>query len=128
LLDGIILLAEKYKSLFSCTKEDKGDCALSNQFSIPLAASVMPPVAVALTFMEDRGLTGTIHFNGAFMIPFLYRLLPIISYRRARQYHLQDFAISSISSFLQVLLSAGTLRALGQEIIQYISWLQNLTG
>jgi hypothetical protein len=99
-----------------------------NQFSIIVAALVMTPVAVALTFMEGRDLMGTLHFNGAFMIPFLYGLLPIILYRNMRQYHLQDMAISSITSFVQVLLGAGKLCALGKEIVQVISWLPNLTG
>jgi hypothetical protein len=115
-----MLLVEEYKSLFSCTEKDKGNCPLSNQFSIPVAASVMPPVAVVLTFMEGRDLTGA----GAFMISFLYGLLHIMLYRSVRQY----LAIASISSFLQVLLGTGTLCALGQEIVQDISWLTNLTG
>jgi hypothetical protein len=119
-LTAIMLLVEEYKSLFSCTEKDKGNCPLSNQFSIPVSASVLPPVAIALTFMEGRDLTGT----RAFMIPFLYGLLHIMLYRSMRQY----LAISSISSFLQVLLGAGTLCALGQEIVQDISWLTNLTG
>jgi hypothetical protein len=77
--------------------------------------------------MEGGDLMGALHFNGAFMIPFLYGLIPIILYRSVRQYHLQDLAISTISSFLQVLLGAETLCALGQEIVQDISWLPNLT-
>ena len=40
----------------------------------------MPPVAMVLAFVEGRDLTGTLHFNGAFMIPFLYGLLPIIHF------------------------------------------------
>jgi hypothetical protein len=75
-----MLLAEEYENLFSSGEEDKGDCPLSNQFSIPVAASVMPPVTVVLTFMEGGDLTGALHFNGAFMIPFLYGLLPIIHF------------------------------------------------
>jgi hypothetical protein len=78
-LMAIMLLAEEYKSLFSCTEEDKGNCLLLNQFSIlTVAASVMPPVAMAPAFVEGRDLMGALHFNGAFMIPFLYSLLPII--------------------------------------------------
>ncbi len=69
-------------------EEDKGHCLLSNQFSIPVAASVILLVTVALTFMEDRDLMGAIHFNGAFVIPFLYGLLPIILYRGVRHYYL----------------------------------------
>jgi hypothetical protein len=62
------------------------------------------------------------------MIPFLYRLLTIILYRSVRQYQLQDLAVSSISSLPQVLLGAGILCALRQEIIQDVSGLPNLTG
>jgi hypothetical protein len=113
-------LAEEYESLlFSRTEEDDdGDCpTISNRFSIPaVAASVMPPVAVALAFAEGGDLTGALHFNGAFIVPFLYGLLPIILYRSVRQYQLQDSAIS-ISSLPQVLLGAGTVCALGQEIV-----------
>jgi hypothetical protein len=99
-LTAIMLLPEGYESLFSCTEADKGDCPLSNQFLIPtVAASVMPQVAVVLAFMEGGDLMGTLHFNGAFMIPFLYGLLLIIICRSMRQYQLQDLAISSISSY-----------------------------
>ncbi len=63
-LMAIMSLAEEYKSLFYCTEEDKGNCPLLNQFSIPtVAASVMPLVAMALAFMEGGDLTGTHHFN-----------------------------------------------------------------
>jgi hypothetical protein len=121
--------AEEYESLSYCTEENKGNCPLSNHSSIPtMAASVIPPVAMALTFMDGGDLTGALHFNGAFMIPFLYGLLPIILYRSIRKNQLQDLTISSISSFLQVLLGARTLCALGKEIVQDISWLPNLTG
>jgi hypothetical protein len=42
-LMAIMSLAKEYKSLSSCTGEDKGDCPLSNQFLIPtMAALVMP--------------------------------------------------------------------------------------
>jgi tyrosine-specific transport protein len=119
-LTAVMSLAEEYESLlFSRTEEDDdGDCpTISNRFSIPaVAASVMPPVAVALAFAEGGDLTGALHFNGAFIVPFLYGLLPIILYRSVRQYQHQDSAIS-ISSLPQVLLGAGTVCALGQEIV-----------
>ncbi len=128
-LTAIVSLAEEYKSLSSCREEDKGNCPLLNQFLIPtLAALVMPTVAMALAFVEDGDFTGTLHFNGSFMIPFLYGLLPIILYRSVRQYQLQDLALSSKGSFFQVLLGAGTLCALRKEIVQDISWLPNLKG
>jgi len=86
-LTAIMPLAEEYKSLSSRTEEDKGYCPLLNQFSIPtVAALVMPPVAVALAFVKGGDFMGALHFNGAFMIPFLYGLLPIILYRSVRQY------------------------------------------
>ncbi len=116
-LTAIMLLAVEYKSLFSCTEKDKGNCPLSKQFSIPVAALVMPLVAIVLTFMEGGDLTRALYFNGAFMMPFLYGSLHIMLYRSMSQY----LAISSISSFLQVLLGAGTLCALRQEIVQDIS-------
>ncbi len=85
-LTAVMSLAEEYESLFSRTEEDGGDCPVSNRFSIPaVAASVMPPVAVALAFAEGGDLTGALHFNGAFIMPFLYGLLPIILYRSVRQ-------------------------------------------
>jgi hypothetical protein len=79
----IMLLAEEYKSLFSCTEEDKGNC--------PLSKPVLDPHCGCLS--DDPIRRGT-HFCGG--------------------------AISSICSLLQVLLGAGTLWALGQEIIQDI--------
>ncbi len=99
-LTAIMSLAEEYKSLFSRMEEDKGNCPLLNQFLIPtVAALAMPPVAVALAFVEGRDFGGALHFNGAFMIPYLYSSSPIIIYRSVRQYQLQDLALSSISSF-----------------------------
>jgi hypothetical protein len=62
------------------------------------------------------------------MIPFLKRSLTIILYRNMRQYQLQDLAVASISILQQVLLGAGTLCALRQEIVQDVSGLPNLTG
>jgi hypothetical protein len=53
---------------------------------------------------------------------------PSFLYRSMRQYQLQDLAISSISSLQQVLLGAGTLCALKQDIVQDIPWLPNLMG
>ncbi len=94
-----------------------------------VAASVMPPVAVVLAFREGRALMGALHFNGAFIISFLYGLLLIILYNSMRQYQLRGLAVSSISCLPpQVLLGAGTLCALGREIVQILSWLPNLSG
>jgi hypothetical protein len=102
-LKGMMSLVEEYESLSFCMEEDKGDCLLLKQFSIfTVAALVVPPVAMTLTCVEGRDVMGALHFNGAFMIPFIHGSLPIILYRNMRQYHLQDLAISSISSLPQV--------------------------
>jgi hypothetical protein len=99
-LTGIMLLAEEYKSLSSCTKEDKGNCLLSNQFLIPtVAALVMPPAAVALALVEGGDLMGALHFNEDFMIPFLYGLLPII-------YHKDGRGHSSLETWLSLQYAA----------------------
>jgi hypothetical protein len=98
-LTTIMLLAEEYKSYFSCTEEDKGNHPLLNQFSIPVAALAMPPVAVALTFMEGGDLTGALHFNQAFMNHLYMDYYPSYYKKSMRQYPLQNLAISSISSF-----------------------------
>jgi hypothetical protein len=78
-LMAIMSLAEEYESLSSCMEDDKGNCPLLNQFSIPtVAASVMSPVVVALAFVEGGDFMGALHFNGAIMVPFLYGLLPTV--------------------------------------------------
>jgi hypothetical protein len=82
-LMAFMWLDEEYKSLFSCTEEDKVNCPLLNQFSIPtVVASVMSLVTVALAFVEGKDLMGTLYFNGAFMIPFLYGITHHIIQRR----------------------------------------------
>jgi hypothetical protein len=56
-LTAIMWLAEEYKSLFSRTEKDKGDCPLSKPVPIPtVAALLMPHVAVVLAFMEGGDL------------------------------------------------------------------------
>jgi hypothetical protein len=75
-LMAIVLLAEEYKSMFPYTEEDKGNCPVLNQFLIPtVAALVMTLVAMAFAFVEGEDITGALHFNGAFMTPFLHGLL-----------------------------------------------------
>jgi hypothetical protein len=89
-LTVIMSLAEEYKSLFSRTEEDKGNC--------PLSKPVLDPHCGCL---GDEPLCPGTHFQGG--------------------------AISSICSLPQAFLGAGTLWALGQEIVQDISWLPNST-
>jgi hypothetical protein len=47
---------------------------LSSLEPVPVAASAMSLVAVMLAFLEGGDLTGTLHFNGVFMIPFLWHI------------------------------------------------------
>ena len=90
----------------------------------PLGAALMAPLPAAPGLPPSRRqrLHFNVNGNEAFIIPFHFHyqhgLLPIILYRRVRQYQLQDLAISFISNLPQVLLGAGTLCALGQEIAQ----------
>jgi hypothetical protein len=74
-LTAIMLLAEEYKSLFSCMEEDKGDCPLLKPVPDPHCGCLGDATGCCGTcFLGERDLTGNLHFNGAFMIPFLYGL------------------------------------------------------
>ncbi len=127
-LMAIMSLAEEYESLSSRMEEDKGNRPLLNQFLIPnVAALVMPPVIMALTFVKGGDFMGALYFNEAFMIPFLYGLLPIILYRSVRQYASRRVSLVN-KEFFTSLLGAGTLCALRKAIVQDILWLPNLTG
>jgi tyrosine-specific transport protein len=139
-LTAVMSLAEECESIFmrrtTTTVEDEvedyddGDCiAPPSRFSIPaVIASVMPPVAAALAFARGGDLTGALHFNGAFIVPILYGILPIVLYRGVRQSQARDSPLYSISGLPQMLLGAGTIGAIGQEIVQEVSCLPHLTG
>jgi hypothetical protein len=120
-----MLLAEEYKSLFFSTEEDKVNFPLLNQFLIPVAALVMFPVAVG--FCGGQRSHGCPSFQWSIHDTISIRLIShhIIQKHEAIT---SSLAIFSTSSFLQVLLGAGTLCSLVQEIVQDISWLPNLTG
>ncbi len=53
-LTTIMSLAEEYKSLFSCTEEDKGNCPLLNQFSIPTVAALVMPLVLLWRLLSWR--------------------------------------------------------------------------
>lgn len=125
---AVMSLAEEYESIFSACAEEDDNCSVENKFSIPaVTASMVPPTAVALAFAESGDLTGALHFNGAIITPFLYGLLPIILYQTIQQKDNDGASMPSLSSSLpQILLGAGTIGFLGQEIIQDITNLPSL--
>ena len=79
-----------------------------------------PPVAVALACAEGGELTGALHFNGAFITPFLYGLLPILLIQSMQEKEAGDNNVAGLPSFSlpQVMLGAGTIGAVGQELAQ----------
>ena len=124
--------AEEYESMISSVADDDDSCRIKDRFSVPaVALSMAPPVAIALAMAEGGDLTGALHFNGAFIAPVLYGLLPIVLYQSVQNIDANgndDSSSISLSnlSLPQVLLGAGTFAALGQEIISDISNLPNL--
>ncbi|KAL9188309.1 hypothetical protein ACHAXT_006687 [Thalassiosira profunda] len=114
-------LAEEYDSIISSATEDDGSCQLTDKFSLPaVALSMAPPVAVALACAEGGELTGALHFNGAFITPFLYGLLPILLIQSMEEKEAGDNNVAGLPSFSlpQVILGAGTIGAVGQELAQ----------
>ena len=132
-LTAVMSLAEEYEAIFSrrttaaAKYDDDGDCiAPSSRFSIPaVAASVIPPVAMALAFVGGGDLTAALHFNGAFIVPILYGILPTILYGGVRQLRVRDTALHWMDGLPQLMLGAGTICAIGQEIVQEVSCLPN---
>ena len=117
-------LAEETESLFSANSEDDDNCVMKNKFSpVSVGASMALPAAVGVAFANGGDLTGALHFNGAFITPFLYGLLPIILYQSVHKSEGsdKDSGLPLFSNMPQVLLGAGTIGALGQELVQDIS-------
>ena len=117
-------LAEETESLFSANSEDDDNCVMKNKFSpVSVGASMALPAAVGVAFANGGDLTGALHFNGAFITPFLYGLLPIILYQSVHKSEGSDkgSGLPLFSNMPQVLLGAGTIGALGQELVQDIS-------
>lgn len=123
---AVMSLAEEYESIISRKSDNDDLCPVTNRFSTTaVVAAMVPSVAVALACSNGEDLTGALHFNGAFITPFLYGLLPIILYNSARK--LSDDTESSFTLWSsQVLLGAGTVAAVGQDIIQNIPSLREL--
>ena len=97
---------------------------MKNKFSpVSVGASMALPAAVGVAFANGGDLTGALHFNGAFITPFLYGLLPIILYQSVHKSEGSDkgSGLPLFSNMPQVLLGAGTIVALGQELVQDIS-------
>lgn len=124
----VMSLAEEYESIISRKIDDNDPCTLMNRFSAPaVVAAMVPSVAVALAFSNNNGgdLTGALHFNGVFITPFLYGMLPIILHNSVRQQHEKTENPPLWSSLPLVLLGAGTVGAVGQDIIQDVPSLHN---
>jgi len=124
---AVMSLCEEYESIIAGVVEDgEENCPVENRFSLPaVALSMAPPTAVALAFAKGGDLTGALHFNGAFITPFLYGLLPIILFQSVQNNEANDDNIPVSLSFPQVVLGAGTVGALGQEIFQDLTHLPN---
>mmetsp|Transcript_22717 Transcript_22717/g.40682 ORF Transcript_22717/g.40682 Transcript_22717/m.40682 type:complete len:510 (-) Transcript_22717:76-1605(-) len=122
-LAAVMSLAEEYESIIASVVEDDIEvCPVQDKFSIPaVALSMVPPAAVAFAFAEGGDLTGALHFNGAVITPFLYGLLPIILYQSMQKKGVNDENLPFSLSLPQVLLGAGTIGALGQEIIDQMA-------
>jgi hypothetical protein len=121
-------LAEEYESIISRKLDDDDPCPVTNRFSTPaVAAAMVPSVAVALAYSNGGDLTGALHFNGAFITPFLYGLLPIILYDSVGKLTQNTERSPPFWKNLPLaLLGAGTIGAVGQDIIQDIPSLRNL--
>lgn len=116
-------LAEEYEGLMSSAGISDDLSPLEDKFSIPaVALSMGPPTAVALACVHGGDLTGALHFNGAFITPVLYGLLPIILYQSIQQVGSSKSNANFSLSLPQMLLGAGTLGALGQELFQDFSF------
>jgi tyrosine-specific transport protein len=114
---SVMSLAEEYESIMSSVTQDNDvdSCPVESKFSLPaVALSMALPVAVGLAYSEGGDLTGALHFNGAFITPVLYGLLPIILYQSVQKKESDDNAGFGLP---EILLGAGTVGALGQEIM-----------
>lgn len=128
---AVMSLSEEYESIINSVVEDNSSPQLNNKFSVPaVVLSMAPPVAISLAVTQGGGvdLTSALHFNGAFITPVLYGLLPILLYQsvQKKKANADDVRSSTSFSLPQVLLGAGTIAALGQEMIQDLSSLPNL--
>ena len=126
-LAAVMSIAEEYESIITSVVKDDEICAPQDKFSIPaVALSMAPPTALALAFSGGGDLTGAIHFNGAIITPFLYGILPIALYHSVQQKNEANNGVTvlpSLSSLSlpQVMLGAGAVGGLGQEIVADVS-------
>lgn len=130
---AVMSLAEEVESIISSVVEDGEDsCTLHDTFSVPaVALSMISPVALALASAKGGDLTSALHFNGAFITPILYGLLPIVLYQSVQKK--DDNAATSLLSIEnlslpQAILGVGTIGFLGQEIIQDLSTIPNIVA
>jgi len=121
-IPSVMCLAEETESIFSSMNDDEDNCPVKTKYSpISVAAPMIPSVAIGLAYSKGGDLTEALHFNGAFITPLLFGLLPVILYQSV---HKNDDTTDNNSVFgklPQVLVGAGTLGCLGQEIIQDVT-------
>ena len=126
----VMSLAEEYESIFSCVIKQGEACPLKNNFSLPaVAMSIIPSATAGLAFSGGEDFTGALHFAGAVISPLLYGILPIVLFKNMQSNENNNkyvVAEPNLSSISQVLLGAGTLGFLGQEIMQDLVSLTNL--
>ena len=121
-IPSVMCLAEETESIFSSMNDDEDNCPVKTKYSpVSVAASMIPSVAIGLAYSKGGDLTEALHFNGAFITPLLFGLLPVILYQSV---HKNDGTTDNNSIFgnlPQVLVGVGTLGCLGQEIIQDVT-------
>lgn len=128
---AVMSLAEECDSIIaSVSTDDSTDiCPVQDKFSFPaVAISMSIPTAAAIALAEGGDLTGALHFNGAFITPLLYGLLPILLFQSVQKKENNDGDFPISLSLSQVCLGAGTIMALGQEVVQDLTSLPNLMG
>lgn len=124
---AVMSLAEECESVLAgaAGSADDGDddgegCLVRDRFSLSsVALSIAPPTAVALACANGGGhdLTGALHFNGAFIAPLLYGVMPILLHQSIKS-GTSDGESGVSFSLPEVLLGAGTVGTLAQEVIQ----------
>mmetsp|Transcript_5169 Transcript_5169/g.11350 ORF Transcript_5169/g.11350 Transcript_5169/m.11350 type:complete len:501 (+) Transcript_5169:72-1574(+) len=128
---AVMSLAEECESILASVVEVDNNvelCPVQNKFSFPaVAISLTLPTIVAIALAEGGDLTGALHFNGAFITPLLYGLLPVILYQSVQKKEATADNFSISSNLPQILLGVGTMGALGQEIIQDLTSLPILS-
>ena len=121
-IPSVMCLAEETESIFSSMNDDDDNCPVKTKYSpVSVTTSMIPSVAIGLAFSKGGDLTEALHFNGAFITPLLFGLLPVILYQSVHKNDDTTDNNSVLRNLPQALVGAGTLGCLGQEIIQDVT-------